>query len=155
MNPIFRHVLLVSSLIFASSASANSFEGAPTGTEPIEFEVTHSDSEFLGEIMVGKRIFGSESELILRVRVRGFGLIFKAGVDGIFQTAEEISYYHPEWSGEAISSLPSFVWWESDETTSTHIFKIPFHSESTSAAKRQMRLSYVNDETSNLVIDFK
>jgi hypothetical protein len=143
-------------LSWTTFANADVFEGAPNGTVLKEHTITHSDPDFVGEVMLGQRSDGSRSELILWVRVRGFSLNFEAGVDGKLQAANETSYYNPTWHSRIISDSPSFVWWESDESTSTHIFKIPNSESTPTATGGQLNLMYVNEnsESQYLAVSF-
>lgn len=148
-------ILCLLQTFLAAHALAQEMDGAPRGTQTIPFTITAIDGDFLEPIEVGKREFGDFAEVVIALRVRGFSLDFAAGLDRIEQ-AFETSYYDPAWHAAEPESQPTFVWWESDSTTSTHIMKIQTRNQAFLTWQHKATVVYINylGQRSELQISF-
>jgi|GEM_PF-1655642 len=143
MLQITKTALILMAMSIAHNALAQELIGAPRGTAAVPFTVLHQDSDFVGDINVGTRTFSGYTEAIVTMRVRGFSLEIAAGIGSDTLLANETSYYNPSWHGQTIIDLPEFVWWESDETTSYHIVKLPIANKKT---PQLITIAYTTDD---------
>jgi hypothetical protein len=103
-------VTLLFCAIFSFSSAAFSIEGAPRQTVSVPFEIVKMDQAFVGGIEVGVRSIDAGSQYIVKFIVEGFSLAIEAvNAAGIFEHANEMSYYSPDWHDSADSLNPSFV----------------------------------------------